>query len=346
MRVLAVAFRLLDQIPEYLQTDLEQNLTFLGLFGMVDPPRPEVPAAVALTRTAGIRTAMLTTDQPLTAAEIARQLGLMDPQATRPALKKVLTGAEVEAMPAEELEKAVKDVQVFVRLSPSQKVKALEALQGGGQVVSITGDDVIDAPALRQADVGAAMGVAGTDAAREAADVVLLDDSFASLVEAVKEGRVVTENLRLFLHIAASGAIARALVMLLAPLAQGVPPLLPLQFIWLGLLVDGFLGVGLVTGGGSEGLMKSPPAADSTGWLKRAAWAGGLIGLLTLALGGWFLLTGRSGMTGVIFSVLALAQLVQAWVLPARTRRSGWMLAATVFVVLFMAAAFLPGGPG
>ncbi|HEY5902355.1 MAG TPA: HAD-IC family P-type ATPase, partial [Anaerolineales bacterium] len=163
MRVLGVAFRLLDEIPRDMQHGLEQDLTFIGLFGMIDPPRAEVRDAVAVTRSAGIRTLMITGDHPLTASEIARQLGIMDIQATGPALKRVLTGAELEKMSAQELKRQVEQVQVFARVSPAHKLRIVEALQAQGHIVSMTGDGVNDAPALRRADIGVAMGIMGTD---------------------------------------------------------------------------------------------------------------------------------------------------------------------------------------
>ena len=188
MRVLGVAFRLLDEIPASLETDLEQDLTFLGLFGMVDPPRPQVPEAIARMKEAGIRTVMLTGDAPLAAVETARLLGILETLTAEPTLKMVMTGAQLEKLSAQELERSIEDVRVFARLSPEQKLKIVQALQANGQVVAVTGDGLGDAPALRAADVGAGMGLSGTQASRDSAGLVLLDDSYVTLANAVQEG--------------------------------------------------------------------------------------------------------------------------------------------------------------
>ena len=198
----------------------------------------EVQDAVAITKTAGIRTVMITGDHPLTALEIARQLGISEQG-------QVLTGAEIEKLSFDELKNVVDEVQVFARVSPEHKLKIVQALQERGHIVSMTGDGVNDAPALKRADIGVAMGITGTDVSKEAADMVLLDDNFATIVAAVKEGRTIYDNIRKFVRFSVAGNIGKVLVMLLAPFLGKPIPLLPLQLLWLNLLTDGLLGLGM-----------------------------------------------------------------------------------------------------
>ncbi|MFZ5880480.1 MAG: cation-translocating P-type ATPase [Chloroflexota bacterium] len=329
MRVLGVTFRLLDEIPEILQTDLEQNLTFVGLFGMIDPPRSEVRDAVAVTKSAGIRTVMITGDHPLTAAEIARQLGIGEVesdvsrrsgQAQRQETLEsgsVLTGVEIEALSFEELKSVVEEVQVFARVSPEHKLKIVQALQERGHIVSMTGDGVNDAPALKRADIGVAMGITGTDVSKEAADMVLLDDNFATIVSAVKEGRVIYDNIRKFVRFSVAGNIGKVLVMLLAPFLGKPIPLLPLQLLWLNLLTDGLLGLGMGVENAESDTMKRLPYSPKEGVFSRGAgaqviWVGALIGALALGLGSWYYFRGLEQWQTMVFSFLAFAQVFQA----------------------------------
>ena len=325
MRVLGIAFRLINQIPQIIQTDLEQHLTFVGLFGMIDPPRNEVRDAVALTKTAGIRTVMITGDHPLTATEIARQLGIIE--TGNDANIRVLTGAEIENLSFDELKNAVDDVQIFARVSPEHKLKIVQALQERGQIVSMTGDGVNDAPALRRADIGVAMGITGTDVSKEAADMVLLDDNFATIVAAVKEGRTIYDNIRKFVRFSVAGNIGKVLVMLLAPFLGKPIPLLPLQLLWLNLLTDGLLGLGMGVERAESDTMNRPPYSPKEGIFSRGAgaqvvWVGVLIGALALALGSWYYFTGREEWQTMVFSFLAFAQVFQA--LASRSSRDSF----------------------
>ena len=314
MRVLGVAFRMMNQIPEVIQTDLEQNLTFIGLFGMIDPPREEVRDAVAITKSAGIRTVMITGDHPLTASEIARQLGII----SQAAESKVLTGTEIENLSFDELKNVVDEVQVFARVSPEHKLKIVQALQERGHIVSMTGDGVNDAPALKRADIGVAMGITGTDVSKEAADMVLLDDNFSTIVSAVKEGRTIYDNIRKFVRFSVAGNIGKVLVMLLAPFLGKPIPLLPLQLLWLNLLTDGLLGLGMGVENAESDTMKRPPYSPKEGVFSRGAgvqviWVGALIGALALGLGSWYYFTGREQWQTMVFTFLAFAQVFQAW---------------------------------
>ncbi len=310
MRVLGVAFRLLNSIPEIIQTDLEQNLTIVGLFGMIDPPRNEVKDAVATCRAAGIRPVMITGDHPLTAIEIARQLGITDNG-------RALTGVEIESLSFEELKDVVDEVSVFARVAPEHKLRIVQALQEKGHIVAMTGDGVNDAPALRKADIGVAMGITGTDVSKEASDLVLLNDNFATIVAAVQEGRTIYDNIRKFVRFSVAGNIGKVLVMLIAPFLGKPLPLLPLQLLWLNLLTDGLLGLGMGVENPEPDTMKRKPYSPTEGVFSRGAgaqtiWVGVLIGSLALGLGAWYFFTGRPEWQTMIFTSLAFMQVFQA----------------------------------
>jgi Ca2+-transporting ATPase len=335
MRVLGLAFRALDQIPT--SAEIERDLTFVGLFAMIDPPRAEVKDAVALTKSAGIRTVMITGDHPLTAVEIARQLGISENG-------QVLTGAEIERMSFEELKAVVESVNVFARVSPEHKIKIVQALQERGQIVSMTGDGVNDAPALRRANIGVAMGITGTDVSKEASDLVLLDDNFATIVAAVKEGRTIYDNNRKFVRFSVAGNIGKVLVMLIAPFLGKPIPLLPLQLLWLNLLTDGLLGLGLGVEKAEKETMQRPPYAPDEGVFSRGAgwqttWVGILIGALSLGIGSWYYFDSRPEWQTMIFSSLAFAQVGQA--LASRSNRESLFTLGLVSNPLLLGMAML-----
>ncbi|MBL8078084.1 MAG: cation-translocating P-type ATPase [Anaerolineales bacterium] len=310
MRVLGVGFRLLNAIPEIIQTDLEQNITLVGLFGMIDPPRNEVKDAVAMCRAAGIRPVMITGDHPLTAIEIARQLGITENG-------RALRGVEIENLSFEELKNVVDEVSVFARVAPEHKLKIVQALQEKGHIVAMTGDGVNDAPALRKADIGVAMGITGTDVSKEASDLVLLNDNFATIVAAVKEGRTIYDNIRKFVRFSVAGNIGKVLVMLIAPFLGKPLPLLPLQLLWLNLLTDGLLGLGMGVENPEPDTMRRKPYSPTEGVFSRGAgkqtiWVGVLIGALALGLGSWYFFTGRPEWQTMVFTSLAFMQVFQA----------------------------------
>ncbi len=317
MRVLGVACRLLENVPENLQTDLESGMTFVGLFGMIDPPRRTVKDAVAVTRSAGIRVVMITGDHPLTAAEIARQLGISENG-------RVLTGAELDNLSSDDLRAVADDIRVFARVSPEHKLKIVQALQSQGHIVSMTGDGVNDAPALRRADIGVAMGITGTDVAKEASDLILLDDNFSTIVAAVQEGRTIYDNIRKFVNFSVAGNIGKVLVMLLAPFLGKPLPLLPLQMLWLNLLTDGLLGLGLGVEPAEKDTMRRPPYSPQEGVFSRGSgmqtlWIGALIGAMGLGIGAWYYFRGFPQWQTMVFTSLAFAQMGQA--LAARSQR-------------------------
>ncbi len=311
MRVLGVAWKPLAEAPrEDEMATVEQDLIFIGLVGMMDPPRAEVKAAVETCKQAGIRPVMITGDHPLTAQEIARQLGISDGQL-------VLTGQELERMTASELRARVEDVSVYARVSPEHKLRIISALQERGHIVAMTGDGVNDAPALKRADIGVAMGITGTDVSKEAADVVLRDDNFATIVAAVEEGRVIYDNVRKFIKFSIAGNLGKILTIMVGPLLGMPLPLLPLQLLWLNLLTDGLLGLGLGLEPAEKNIMRRPPYAPGESVLGRGAlrhifWLGTLIGVLALGLGYRTWQAGITNWQTLVFTTLALAQVAQA----------------------------------
>ena len=287
IRVLGVGFRGLAEAPaDQDPAQVERDLVFLGLVGMIDPPRPEARAAVAKCRTAGIRTIMITGDHPDTARYIAADLGMTT------AAGRVVTGVELERMSDADLREALQapDANCFARVSPEHKLRIVGALQGLGHVVAMTGDGVNDAPALKRADIGVAMGITGTDVSKEAADMVLLDDNFATIVAAVEEGRVVYDNLRRFIMFSISGNVAKVIVVAASPLIGLVAMLKPIQILVSNLLTDGLLGLGMGMEAAERNTMSRPPYAPgesvfSRGVGRHIAIIGPIIGLLLLALG-------------------------------------------------------------
>ena len=312
MRVLGMAFKPLPHLPAEGQVpQAETDLVFVGLLGMIDPPRPEVRTAVKTARAAGIRPLMITGDHPLTARQIAVELGIAENQ-------RVITGQELANMDDAALRSVVGNVSVFARVSPEHKLRIVQALQAQGEIVAMTGDGVNDAPALKRADIGVAMGITGTDVSKEAADMVLLDDNFATIVAAVEEGRTIYDNLRKFVKYSVAGNIGKVLVMLLAPVLGKPLPLLPLQLLWLNLLTDGLLGLGLGMEPAERNVMRRPPVAPGEGVFSRGmgghvAWVGGLIGALALGIGYIYWRQDPEGTWQTMtFTSLAFAQMAQA----------------------------------
>ncbi len=284
LRTLGVAVRLVapeavdrdhDGVPD---ADVESDLAFAGLIGMIDPPRAEAREAVARARAAGIRPIMITGDHPRTAAVIARELGIA-------ADGRTLTGAELDALPEAARERAVREVSVYARVNPEHKLRLVQALQRGGAIVAMTGDGVNDAPALRTADIGVAMGITGTDVSKEAADMVLADDDFATIVAAVEEGRAIFDNIRKFLRFLLSSNVGEVLAMFLGVLladriglrrAEGgvVLPLLATQVLWINLVTDGAPALALGVDPAADGLMARPPRPPGEGVITARMWRG------------------------------------------------------------------------
>ncbi len=262
LRVLGVAYRPLPQVAENSSTtermgeltrQVERELTFMGLIGMIDPARPEVKPAIAMARGAGIRTAMVTGDYRNTAVAIARELDLLTPGG------KVLTGAELDGLSDEQFARMVEEVQIYARVSPQHKVRIVEALKARGHIVAMTGDGVNDAPALKRANIGVAMGITGTDVSKETADMVLTDDNYASIVSAVEEGRIIYSNIRKFVYYLLSCNLGEIMVIFLAMLGNWGIPLTPIQLLWLNLLTDGAPALALGLEKGDPDIMERQP---------------------------------------------------------------------------------------
>jgi Ca2+-transporting ATPase len=282
LRTLAVAFRVLpkaDVSREDFDESLEEEMIFLGLIGMIDPPRQEAKTAVARAKQAGIRPIMITGDHPKTAAVIAGELGIT-------ADGRTVTGAELQTMPEPALDATVQAVSVYARVNPEHKLRIVKALQRGGTTVAMTGDGVNDAPALKTADIGIAMGITGTDVSKEAADMVLADDNFATIVAAVEEGRGIFSNIRKFLRYLLSSNIGEVMTMffgvLLADVIGLVPdgaggvvlPLLATQILWINLVTDGAPALALGVDPAERGIMASPPRPRGEGVVTARMWAG------------------------------------------------------------------------
>ena len=338
MRMLGLAFRVVEGVPEDGPGELEREMVFVGLIGMTDPPRQEVRAAVTTCRQAGIRPLMITGDHPLTARHVARQLGIGDDEA------RITTGPEVARLSDEELRRTVQRTAVFARVSPEHKLRIVQALQTNGDVVAMTGDGVNDAPALRRADIGVAMGITGTEVSKEAADMVLRDDNFATIVAAVEEGRVIYDNIRKFIKYLLSSNSGELWVMLIAPFL-GLPlPLLPLQILWINLVTDGLPALALAVEPPERHAMQRPPvpAKESIlgrGLLPQVIWGGLVLGLTPLAMGYYFHQIGHEGWRTMVFTTLTLSQL--AVVLSFRSERDSFFSigpltnAALLFIVAF-----------
>jgi Ca2+-transporting ATPase len=316
-RVLGVAFRSLNEQPDEAdEAGLEQQMTFIGLVGMIDPPRPEAREAVQTAKAAGIRPVMITGDHSLTARQIARELDIA-------ADGSPLTGRDLAEMSMDDLEAVVDQVAVYARVSPEHKLKIVQALQDRGQIVAMTGDGVNDAPALKKADIGVAMGITGTDVSKEAADMVLLDDNFASIIAAVKEGRTIYDNIRKFIKYTLTSNAGEIWVMLLAPLVGMPLPLLPLQILWINLVTDGLPGLALGVEPPERDTMRRPPHHPQEnifgrGLGRHVLWIGLLMGLVSLGMGYWTWRTGWDNWQTMIFTTLTLSQMGHALAVRSR----------------------------
>jgi P-type Ca2+ transporter type 2C len=299
MRTLGVAARWLeeDALAEHAARPderVEQGLVFAGLIGMIDPPRPEAKDAVARAMGAGIRPLMITGDHPRTAAVIAQELGIISDG-------RAITGAELERMTDDASQHAVAEVSVYARVNPEHKLRIVDALQRAGAVVAMTGDGVNDAPALKKADIGVAMGITGTDVSKEAADMVLADDNFASIVAAVEEGRAIFANIRKFLRYLLSSNIGEVMTMFFGVLlsrqlglhAGGdglILPLLATQILWINLVTDGLPALALGVDPADEGIMAQPPRPVGEGVLTPRMWRGIVVVGVVMAVGTLFVL--------------------------------------------------------
>ena len=311
LRVIAVARRELHILPPGLEPRaVESGLTFLGLFGLMDPPRPEVKAAVARCHLAGVRPVMITGDHRATAAAVARELDIIRPG------EWTVTGGELDFMPQEVLEEDIEKFAVFARVTPEHKMRIVKAWQKRGHVVAMTGDGVNDAPALKTADIGCAMGVAGTDVAKGAAHMILTDDNFSTIVSAIEEGRGIYSNIRKAIHYLLSCNLGEIFTIFAATLLDfGQMPLVPVQLLWLNLVTDSLPALALGVEPVEEGVMEEKPRDAAAGLFDqkfsfRLAWQGLMVGGLTLAayfLG--FTRLAAPGMEGAVANTMAFATL-------------------------------------
>ena len=315
LRVLAVAVREIDALPEVLAPEtLEKDLTFLGLVGMIDPPREEARDAVAVCREAGIRPVMITGDHVVTASAIAKNLGILQDG------DRAITGAELDAMSETELDAAVEQISVYARVSPENKIRIVKAWQKKNKVVAMTGDGVNDAPALKAADIGCAMGITGTDVAKGAADMTLTDDNFATIVDAVREGRGIYANIRKVVGFLLGTNIGEVITVFAAMLLWHRSPLLSMQLLWINLVTDSLPAIALGMEEVEPGVMRQKPKPKDEGIFAhglgvRVVLQGLMFGILSLAAFwiGWQSTGDLAGGQTLAFMTLALSQVVQAF---------------------------------
>jgi Ca2+-transporting ATPase len=279
LRVLGLAYRVVKDVPDNPEQvkaeELEKDLVFVGLIGMIDPARTEVRPALEKARAAGIRTVMITGDYPNTARAIAETIGLLRHG------RNVMTGAQLDATSDIELKKVIEDTAVFARVSPEHKMRIVDALQANDEIVAMTGDGVNDAPAIKRADIGIAMGITGTDVAKETADMVLTDDNYASIVSAVEQGRIIYSNIRKFVFFLLSSNVAEIMIIFLATLAGLPAPLTAIQLLWLNLITDGAPALALAVEKGDPDIMDQKPRAKSEPIVNRSMMLGIVIQTMT-----------------------------------------------------------------
>lgn len=354
LRVLGVAFRDVDFLPRF-EPELEKELVFCGFIGMIDPPRPQAKEAVRLCLEAGIRPIMITGDHVITAKAIARNLGILSEK------DKALTGAELDALSEEELKREILHCSVFARVSPEHKVRIVKAFQSHGEVVAMTGDGVNDAPALKAADIGCAMGLSGTDVAKGAADMILTDDNFTTVVEAVRQGRGIFDNIKKTVHFLLSSNIGEILTVFAAFLFHLPAPLLAIQLLWVNLVTDSLPALSLGVEPVDKDIMKRPPLSP-----KKSLFAGGMgfciavegcligaLSLLSFSIGRAFFDSGTVPSVGrtMAFAVLSLSQLVHAF--NVRSERSlfetgffsNFKMVLSFFVCLFLQVSVIAFPP-
>lgn len=315
LRVLAVGYKEIKDVPENpTPQELENELIFIGLVGMIDPPRPEAKEAVSVCRRAGIKPVMITGDHIVTASAIAKELGILGPD------DKAITGAELDKMTDEELDKQVTGIAVYARVSPENKIRIVKAWQRNGQVVSMTGDGVNDAPALKAADIGCAMGITGTDVAKGAADMTLTDDNFATIVDAVKEGRGIYANIKKVIGFLLGTNIGEVITVFAAMLLWHKSPLMSMQLLWINLVTDSLPAIALGMEAVESDVMDRKPRPKNEGIFAhglgvRVVLQGFMFAILTLIgykVGENVTNTIAGGQT-LAFMVLALSQIVQAY---------------------------------
>ena len=312
LRVLGFGYRLLDALPDpFTYEAVETNMTLAGIAGIIDPPREEVKAAINECKEAGIKPVMITGDHPATAKAIATEIGIMGPRDL------MMTGKELQQKPFEDFLEVVEKTAVYARVSPEQKLNIVKALQQRNHFVSMTGDGVNDAPSLKAANIGVAMGINGTDVSKEAAHMILLDDNFATIIKAVKEGRRIYDNIRKFVKYIMTCNSAEIWTIFLAPLLALPMPLLPIHILWINLVTDGLPGLALASENAEPDVMRRPPrpAKESLfagGLGYHILWVGILMAGVTLATQAYSIHESNSHWQTMVFTVLSLSQLGHA----------------------------------
>jgi Ca2+-transporting ATPase len=309
LRTLAFALRNWEKLPEEISpATSEQGLVFLGIAGLLDPPRAEAKEAVTVCKRAGIKPVMITGDHPLTAKTIAKKLGIIEDG------DGVMTGQELDELTLEEFEEKVGKIRVYARVAPEQKIKIVKALQDKGEFVAMTGDGVNDAPALKRADIGIAMGITGTDVSKESSHMILLDDNFSTIVKAVKQGRRIFDNIRKFIKYTMTSNSGEIWTIFLPPFL-GLPiPLLPIHILWINLVTDGLPGLALAVEPAEKGIMEKPPRhpketifAHGLGY--HMFWVGLLMGAVSIFTQAWFFDSAETHWQTMVFTVLSLSQM-------------------------------------
>ena len=331
-------------------SEIEKNLILSGIAGMIDPPREEVKEAIWLCRTAGIKPVMITGDHPETAKAIAKQIGIYTGDDL------AITGIELRNMPDQEFREKVERITVYARVSPEQKLQIVRALQAKGHFLAMTGDGVNDAPSLKASDIGVAMGITGTDVSKEASDMILLDDNFATIVNAVREGRRIYDNIRKFVKYIMTCNSAEIWTIFLAPLLGLPMPLLPIHILWINLVTDGLPGLALAKEKAESDLMMRPPRPSGESLFAggigfHIVWVGMFMAAITLGIQAWALHVNIEHWQTMVFTVLSFAQL--AHVLAIRSDRqflfqqglfTNWLLivAVCITVMLQLTVIYLP----
>lgn len=319
-RVLAYAVKLVEELPTSITIEtIENDLKFIGLVAMIDPPRTEVIQAIADCHTAGITPVMITGDHPVTAQAIAKETGIL-----KHPMDRVITGAELSVLSDDEFEKEIEYIKVYARVSPEQKLNIVKALQNKNHFVAMTGDGVNDAPALKRANIGIAMGITGTDVSKEAAHMILLDDNFATIIRAVKEGRRIFDNILKFIKYSITGNCGKIWTIFLAPLI-GLPiPLLPIQILWLNLVTDGLPGLAFAAEPAENNILQRKPRRTNDSIFSNGAgfqilWVGLLMGGVSISAQAWAIHIGNEKWMTMVFTILSISQMGQAM-----AGRSNW----------------------
>ena len=319
-RLMTYAVKIIDELPENIDVNtIENNLQFIGLVAMIDPPRPEAIRAIFDCHAAGITPVMITGDHPITAKAIALETGILQLETDR-----IVTGAELDNYSEAELDKEIEYIKVYARVSPEQKLNIVKALQKKDHFVAMSGDGVNDAPALKRANIGIAMGITGTDVSKEAADMILLDDNFATIIRAVREGRRIFDNIRKFIKYIMTSNSGEIWTIFLAPLI-GLPiPLLPIHILWINLVTDGLPGLAFASEMEEKNILKRPPRKTNESIFAEGIgihilWVGLLMGAVCIATQGWAIYVGSEKWMTMVFTILSLSQMGHAMAI-----RSDW----------------------